>query len=401
MKKDVLLITNYWHFEEEKASSRYRSMANVLSEQYDLEVITSRFYHQTKAHRKDEELNLDSLPYKMTLIYEKGYPKNICLKRISSYTQFGKNVLKYLKNRKKADLIIVSVPSLAVADYVTKYANKNKIPVIVDIQDLWPEAFKMAINLPVVSDLLFYPMKKQAERIYRRADEIMAVSDTYVDIGKRYNLNCEGLSIYIGADSELIKKRTEGITVEKPEDEFWIGYCGALGHSYDIKSCISAIKQLQDSGITNVVFKIMGDGVLRSEFEDFAAQHGVKCDFMGFIEYGKMMRVLESCDVAVNPIVGKSVSTIINKISDYAAAGVPVVNSQNSQEYRSLLEHYRAGINVENGNDTAMKEALLKLYNSKELRDDMRSNSYRLFEDKFDRQKTYISINSKIDLMLK
>lgn len=138
MKKDIMLIVNYWHFEQEKASSRYRSFANILCEKYDLEVVTSTFCHLTKKQRDEDSLLIEKLPYKMTLQHEKGYKKNIGIDRISSYRQFGRNVQKYLEKRKKPDLIIVSIPSLSVADRVTKYANKNKIPVIVDIQDLWP-----------------------------------------------------------------------------------------------------------------------------------------------------------------------------------------------------------------------------------------------------------------------
>ena len=91
MKKDIVLIANYWHFEEEKSSSRYRSFANILCEKYDLEVITSTFCHMQKKQRKEEDLRLELLPYQMKLCYEKGYTKNISLRRISSYTEFGKN----------------------------------------------------------------------------------------------------------------------------------------------------------------------------------------------------------------------------------------------------------------------------------------------------------------------
>ena len=50
--KDILLIANFWHFEEEKASSRYRSMAEVIAKNgYKLEVITSTFRHQIKKQR--------------------------------------------------------------------------------------------------------------------------------------------------------------------------------------------------------------------------------------------------------------------------------------------------------------------------------------------------------------
>lgn len=399
-KKDVLLIVNYWHFENERASSRYRSFADVICKTFDLEVITSTFCHLKKSQRIQDELDLGNLPYKVTMQYEKGYSKNISLRRISSYTQFGKNVLKYLKTRKKPDCIIVSVPSLAVADYVTKFAKDNNIPLIVDIQDLWPEAFKMALNIPIVSNILFHPMKKQAERIYSRADEIIAVSDTYRDLGCKYNAKCSGLSIYIGTDSRLMKEKISGIEISKPKNEFWVGYVGALGHSYDIKNVILALEKIAHNGITNIVFKVMGEGVLRKDFENFAIEHKVNCEFYGLVEYGKMMKILMSCDVAVNPIIGKSVSTIINKVSDYAAAGVPVVNTQNSQEYRMLIKKYNAGINAETENADSIADALLELYQNPDKRQKMGINQKKLFEERFDRAKTYTEIINVIDNLI-
>ena len=401
MKKDVMLIVNYWHFEQEKASSRYRSFANILCENYDLEVVTSTFCHLTKKQREVNSLLLEKLPYKMTLQYEKGYKKNIGLGRISSYRQFGHNVQKYLEKRKKPDFIIVSIPSLSVADRVTKYANKNKIPVIVDIQDLWPEAFKMALSIPIISDLLFYPMKKQADRIYSRADKIMAVSDTYVARGLKCNeRDRDGLSIYIGSDSKLIAEKMFGIDVNKSQNEFWVGYVGALGHSYDIESVIKAIKILELQDIKNIKFIVMGDGVLKSHFEQIAKDVGVNVEFTGLLEYGKMMKTLSCCDIAVNPIIGKSVSSIINKVADYAAAGVPVINTQNSEEYRQLLEKYNAGINVENGNILAFADAIKKLYEDELLRQAMCKNAKTMFDDLFDRQRSYPKLIDEIENLL-
>ncbi len=401
MKKDIMLIVNYWHFEQEKASSRYRSFANILCEKYDLEVVTSTFCHLTKKQRDEDSLLLEKLPYKMTLQYEKGYKKNIGIDRISSYRQFGRNVQKYLEKRKKPDLIIVSIPSLSVADRVTKYANKNKIPVIVDIQDLWPEAFKMALSIPIVSDILFYPMKKQADRIYARADKIMAVSDTYVDRGlKCNNKDTLGLSIYIGSDSKLIAEKIKGIDIDKPKNEFWVGYAGALGHSYDIESVLKAIKKLEDQNIKNIKFIVMGEGVLKEHFKQIAKDVGVNVEFTGLLEYGKMMKTLSCCDIAVNPIIGKSVSSIINKVADYAAAGVPVINSQNSEEYRKLLEKNNAGINVENGNISALAQAIAKLYTDDLLRKIMSENSTKMYDERFDRQKSYPRLIEEIERLL-
>lgn len=396
-QKDIMLITNYWHFENERVSSRYRSFADILCQYYDLEVVTSTFCHLTKKQRDLLTLYLDALPYKMTLEYEKGYSKNISLQRISSYTQFGKNVYSYLLKRKKPDLILVSVPSLTVADLVTKYANENKIPVIVDVQDLWPEAFKMALPVPVLSDIAFLPMSHQANRIYRRANIIMAVSDTYVERAARENHSCDTLSIYIGTDSKLVQEKTQGVNIEKPADEFWVGYVGALGHSYDIKAVIDALAELQAGNCPNIVFKVMGDGILHKEFEDYALAKDVKCDFTGMLDYGVMMSTLRKCDLAVNPIIKSSVSSIINKVSDYAAAGVPVINTQDNDEYRELLNQYQAGINVESGNAHAMAQAILELYSHTDLINQMADQSTRLFKEKFDRQINYPKLVNAIE----
>lgn len=398
-RKDILLIANYWHFEQERASSRYRSFADILAQKYDLEVITSTFCHLKKSQRDPEILKINELPYKVTLQYEKGYNKNISLKRISSYKQFGESVYKYLQTRKKPDAIIVSVPSLTVADLTTKFAKKEGIPVIVDIQDLWPEAFKMAIDIPIISNIAFYPMKKQAQRIYSRADKIMAVSNTYCEIGKACNNTAEAFDIYIGTDSALIKEKIADIDFVKPNDEFWVGYVGALGHSYDIKRVIEALSKIKETADKKIVFKVMGDGVLKEKFMRFAAQSTVKCDFTGLLEYGVMMKNLMMCDVAVNPIISQSVSSIINKVSDYAAAGVAVVNTQNSAEYRNLIEKYEAGINVDGKSIDELADALEKLYSNESLRRRFAAGQERLFSERFDRSKTYPLLVSKLESM--
>lgn len=401
MKKDILLIANYWHFEFEKKSSRYRTMADVLCEGgYDVEVVSSSFRHQNKTQRDLEFIKTINSPYKMTLLKEPDYKKNISLQRIYSHHCFAKEIVKYLESRKKPDLIIVSVPSLSVGSAVTKYAKENDIKLVIDIQDLWPEAFKMAINIPVVSDILFAPMMAQANKIYSRADKIMAVSETYVKRGLSNNRNDkEGLAVFIGTDSSLVAEATAGKSIDKPSDEFWVGYIGALGHSYDIKLVIDAIKILNNKGINNIVFKVMGEGVLLEEFRSYAAEKGVNCEFSGFIEYGDMMTTLGACDVAVNPIIGKSVSSIINKVSDYAMAGVPVVNTQNSPEYRKLLEEYNCGISCESGNAQSVADAIEKLYADSNLKNQMGENSYRLGKEKFDRTVTYKNIISLIEGM--
>ena len=95
----------------------------------------------------------------------------------------------------------------------------------------------------------------------------------------------------------------------------------------------------------NIKFIVMGDGPLKSEFEDYAREKNVNAEFLGRLEYEKMTGILCACDIAVNPIKAKSAGSIINKVADYAAAGLPVINTQECEEYRNLVENYKIGFN--------------------------------------------------------
>ena len=105
-----------------------------------------------------------------------------------------------------------------------------------------------------------------------------------------------------------------------------------------------------------------------------------------------MIGLLCSCDIAVNPIKAKSAGSIINKVGDYAAAGLPVINSQESKEYRYLIDENQIGINVENDDSNSMSSAIELMCSDYKKRKEYGNNNRKLAEKKFDRQNTYSKI---------
>jgi len=99
--------------------------------------------------------------------------------------------------------------------------------------------------------------------------------------------------------------------------------------------------------------------------------------------------ILKRCDIAVNPIVKGAAQSIINKHMDYAMSGLPVINTQESKEYRSLLEAYSCGINCECGNARGVCDALEILVNNSEKRIIMGQGSRKMGEELFDRPVGY------------
>lgn len=399
MKKKILIIANFTKLPWEKGNSRFPYIIDLIDkEKYDVELVTSSFSHEDKRQREKqpEEMKLD---YKITLIEETGYKKNVSLRRFYSHHIFAKNVEKHLGNIERPDVIYCAVPSLAVAKVAAKYAENNDINFIIDIQDLWPEAFKMVFNIPVISDIIFYPMKKTADYIYSKANSIVAVSKTYANRAAIVNKNFDKkLSVFLGTDLEKFDKTREQNPIIHNDDVLRVAYIGTLGNSYDIKCVIDSIKILNDKGIKNILFVVMGSGQMREEFEAYAKEQNVNCDFTGKLAYDEMIGRLSACQIAVNPIRKGSAGSIINKVGDYAAAGLPVVNTQESKEYRKLVEDYQIGFNVENGNAVELAEKIELLYKDKALRERLGKNNRKLAEEKFDRAHTYKEIKKLIEI---
>lgn len=401
--KKVLLISNYFHFKQEKASNRYRELACVLSEEKDIqvEVITSKFYQRTYEHRKNFDELTAGVPFKATFVDEMGYKKSICIKRLLSSRHFARSVMRYLKTQPKPDLIYQVVPTLDVAKAVGKYAKKNNIPFVIDVQDLWPEAFKMAINIPVLSDVAFFPLKCIANSIYKSADGVCAVSDTYVERVLSVNKKCQsGTGVYIGINLAVFDENAAKESSLKPQelktDRVKLAYCGSLSKSYNIKLVIDALALLKNPPL----FVVIGDGNDKAEFEAYAKEKKVDAIFTGFVEYADMCNLLCSCDIAVNPIVGTSVASIINKHGDYAASGKPVLNTQTSKEYCKLVEDYEMGFNCLSEKPEELAEKIKILAENEELREKMGQGARRCAEEKFDRAKTYKKLVNKIKGLL-
>lgn len=392
--KDIVIVANFTQVPGEMGNNRFAYLADLLKSQCKAELITSSFSHNLKKQRTAVQ-NETGAGVKVTQIYEPGYSRNISLKRFYSHWVWGRNVRKYLKNREKPDAVYCAIPSLTAPLAAARYCQRNHIRFIIDVQDLWPEAFKMVLRVPVVSDMIFAPFTWIANQIYKRADEIVAVSDAYVRRALSVNRKCwSGHAIYLGTKLKTFDEAAARVAplYQKAEGEVLLGYCGSLSASYDITNLIYAVKKLTDKGIAGTKLVIMGDGGHRQLFEDTAWKTGIDVLFTGQLSYDQMCAQLKECDIVVNPIRRGSVASIINKHSDYAASGLPVVNSQDSPEYRELVETYQMGFNCRNEDVEDMADKLEQLILNEQLRREMGKNARRCAEERFDREFTYREI---------
>lgn len=397
--KRIVIIDHFSKAPDEPGNNRFIYLGELLCNYgFTVEIITTTFAHLKKRQRNIEGRLYDSLPYKYTMLPEPGYSRNVCLKRFYSHYIFGKNLSKYLESMPKPDAVIAAVPSLDVGAAAGNYCSKHHIPFVIDIQDLWPEAFKLVLKIPIFSDLAFLPMTLQANRFYSQADRVVAVSETYLQRGLKSNQKDQnGLCVYLGTDLGSFDQDKENISVNKPNGELWIAYAGTLGHSYNLEIIFDALNQLPEHLKDNVVFHIFGDGPYLERFQIYARTCKIRSVFHGRMPYPVMVANLCKSDIAVNPIVKGAAQSIINKHADYAAAGLPVVNTQECQEYRNLLGSYECGINCEVDSVNQVAKSLQELIENPKKRKQMGSNSRHMAEERFDRRNTYQQIVKVIE----
>lgn len=85
-----------------------------------------------------------------------------------------------------------------------KHKARLGYKLIVDVQDVWPESFSSVVPFLKKVPHKLLPFASRANRAYRCADALVAVSQTYLDRAKEANPNVPGEAVYIGTDFAAI-----------------------------------------------------------------------------------------------------------------------------------------------------------------------------------------------------
>lgn len=402
MKKKIAVISMGVKLNGEKGYSRFRYIGDFLSDAgYQVDLITTTFQHWEKAQRDIDAIKKEDYKFQLKFIYEPGYRKNIDLRRIRSHSIAAKNLTKLLEKEGDYDLIYCEIPPNDVALAAAEYAKKKGIPFVPDVNDLWPEAMRMVLDIPVVSDILFYPLQRDAEKVYSLVSGIIGTSDEYRDRPlKNQKLDVPRKTVYVGNEIAEFDRGVEkyGPEIQKPEGEFWVSYAGTIGTSYDIRTMVLAGKELLDRGMSQIKFKILGGGPLKDELENLAKEQGcVNVEFVGYAPYPKMAAYLAKSDILVNSFVKKAPQSIVTKIGDYLAAGKPMINTCMSPEFRQKVENDEFGINILPEDVKILADAIAELYEDRDGCRIMGEKARKIAEEQFDRPESYKKIIELIE----
>ena len=401
----VAVITMGVKLDGEKGYTRFRYLCEFLVKKgYEVDLITTTFQHWEKKQRDLESVDQKSYPFGIKFIYEPGYRKNIDLRRVRSHKIAAENLRKLLEKEGDYDLIYAEIPPNDVALAAAEYAHRNKIPFVADVNDLWPEAMRMVFDIPIVSDLLFYPLKRDAEKVYSLTSGVIGTSDEYRDrpfLNQKRDVLKE--TVYVGNEISVFDREAEqhADEVQKEEGTFWVTYAGTIGTSYDIRTMVLAAEELMKQGKTKIRFQILGAGPTREMLENLAKERKIQnVKFTGYVPYEQMAAYLVKSDVLINSFVRKAPQSIVTKIGDYLAAGKPMINTCMSPEFRKKVEQDGFVINIEPEDFRELVNAVEWMYENEAERNDMGNRARKIAEEQFDRPVSYGKIEAMISSLI-
>ena len=407
--KKIAIITMGVKLKDEKGYTRFGYLAEFLTKAgFQVDLITTTFQHWEKAQRDLKKIQADidagEYPFGLRFIYEPGYKKNVDLARVRSHKIAAKNLKKMLEAKpedgKDYDLLYAEIPPNDVARVAAEYGVAHNIPFVADVNDLWPEAMRMVLDIPVVSSILFHPLQRDAEKVYSMVSGVVGTSDEYRDRPfKNQKRNVPKVTVYVGNEIKTFDEGAEKNkeSVAKPEGEFWVSYAGTIGTSYDIRTMGLAGEELIRRGHSDIKIKILGGGPMKDELEKLAKDMKIEnVEFVGYAPYDKMAAYLAESDILVNSFVKKAPQSIVTKIGDYLAAGKAMINTCMSPEFRNKVEADGFGVNIMPEDVEILAGAIEDLYNNDEKRLAMGKRAREIAEEQFDRPKAYKKIRNLI-----
>ena len=342
---NILIAAPFCSLPGEPYFNRFRYLAERLSEQHDVTLLTSRFRHFDKSFRRPEDAAAASQGrLKVVLLDETGYAKNVSIGRLKSHHAFVRHLDQWLAAQAAGafDAVYSAYPLIASNLVLGRHKARLGYKLIIDVQDVWPESFSAV--LPALKKLppRLVPFARKADRAYACADALAAVSHTYLERARAANPAVPHEAVYIGADFAAVAAAPAQTFADNKTRLF---YLGTLSHSYDVETVCRGVRLAQARGEAAELHICGGGG----DFDRLrAAYAGGGIVFHGYLPYGDMLSLAKGCDIAVNAIHGHAPQTVTNKLSDYMALQKPILNSQEDPEVRRLLhllphEHYTSG----------------------------------------------------------
>ena len=250
--------------------------------------------------------------------------------RIANWVSYGVSASAHLASGRRPDVVYASSPHLLAGLAGFVLASRWRVPLILEIRDLWPQVLIDMGQMEVTSPV-YRTLQSVETFLYAKADRIVVMAE-----GTRDYLVAKGVP---AATIEFIPNAAdpEDFLVERPRADlrerfgftrFTGVYTGAHGPANGLDLLLDAAVDLTDEEVDIV---LVGNGPSKPDLQERARDLGLNnVRFLDPIPKLDIPSLMAAADIGLHvladvPLFRYGVSP--NKVFDYLASGLPMITN--------------------------------------------------------------------------
>lgn len=354
MAKRILIITQF--FDPEPTFKGLLFARELVARGYSVEVMTGfpnypggKVYPGHKIKLINREV-IDGVEVTRLPLYP-SHNKNK-LGRLFNYFSFAFSVLIYGSIfAKRPNVIYAYHPPLTVGLSAVIIKFFRRLPVVLDIQDMWPDTLK-ATGMFSNKFLLKF-VGRICNLLYSTVNKIIVLSPGFKDLLKSRGVPADKITvIYNWADEEVLRSPFSEVPEEISKIKgFKILFAGNIGKAQGLNVVLDAALKVKDE-YPNLNFVIMGQGLMLDDLKNRAKKSSLtNVHFLPAVNMDKVNGFLKSADALLIHLNDDPLFkiTIPGKTQAYLAVGKPIILGV-SGDAKTLVSEAKCGFFVEPGN---------------------------------------------------
>jgi glycosyltransferase involved in cell wall biosynthesis len=351
------------------------------------------FSHQQKKLLFHGNTEIDIEPkFKLHLLHAGSYDKNFSIRRYIHHKILARRFYEAANNANPPDLIVSAFPIIDMAYEAAGYAHRNRVPIIIDIRDLWPDIIiDLFPNMlrPLAKLALHRDAMKTAD-LLKKADSLVAVSSGCLQWGlKKIGRPKENNDrvFYIGYPAKKINDNHQSDIIEKfiasHQDKIIFTFVGIFGITYELLLLCDVAERLWLEGRNQIHFALAGKGELAKTISRRAAKLP-NVSLLGWLNENEIHRLLSHSHVGLIPAKGglSGFDAMPNKPFEYFSTGLPIISSLEG-EMEELIRKDNVGLSYKPGDIKALHGHIWEISRDESLRRQLGTNAAQLFNSKF------------------
>lgn len=323
-KNRILIISAVFPPEPVVSAKLSFDLANLLSNDNDVIVLSPKptrpFGYKFIDNNCISKINFEHIQ-----LNSYTCPKSKIWGRFKESYSFGIHCMNYIKeNNESISLIYANTWPLFAQNFTVKIARKYKIPIVIHVQDIYPESFINRTHLLGETLKLFLlPIDKY---ILRNASWVITISEKmkhYLVRTRKLN-DCKVNVVQNWQnEEEFLSFNDEYKDKKNKRDGFTFMYLGNIGPVAGVDILIESFAKVKQE---NCRLVIAGSGSMKEFLQKKVANKGLNNVEFWSVSEGKVPEIQSYADVLILPIKkGAASSSIPSKLPAYMFSKKPII----------------------------------------------------------------------------